>query len=148
MNILEFFTKCATNEFRTNTTKSGTYTIQQTERNQLKAQSIEVFKDLLKDSLEKQNLESNDISANVDLTKEGIVLSIYNEKLDQEICFIFNPVIPALTYDSQAEAQAYQIELEEKQAKQEEKARLKAQKQARDKALREKAKAERQAREN
>lgn len=126
----EFIKFCGTNAFRTNTNAKGDYTIQQTERNKLKAQAIDKFYELLKGVCPED--------CNVDLTKEGIVVSVYNEKIDNEICFILNPTIPALTYDAQFEAEEYARECKVKAEEKAKKEQAKIAKAKRDAELRKK----------
>lgn len=144
--ILSFFDKLGNYPFKTNSTLKGFLTIQQTERNNLKAESIGILADILR-----KFFADHEINANVDIIKEGLVISAYNDTLQQEICFIINPTIPALAvdgvpFDVQIEAENYAQEL---QAKAEEKAKKESAKRAkaqRDAELREQARAERERR--
>ena len=147
-NITKFFEKCGNTEFETNTTAKGLYTIQQTSRNHLKTE----FMDILLEMLNKFKKDYNQ-DFNVDMTKDGVVISMFNEHLDQEICFMINPSIPALAnngipYDIYVEAEEYQREVAEKKRLKEEKAKQKQAKAKRDALLREQYKAEKLAKQN
>lgn len=140
--ITKFFDKCNTTEFETNTTAKGLYTIQQTKRNHLKTEFMDILIDMLNQFKEDYNQDFN-----VDMTRDGIVISMFNKPLDQEICFMINPSIPALAnngiaYDIYYEAEEYQRAIAEKQKQKEEKAKQKQAKAKRDAELREKWKAE------
>lgn len=92
--------KLQKNKFDTTVLSNGGITIQPTQRNKLKTEAVEVFKNILKNAL------TDDV--NVELTNDGICISIYNEALNNEISFIINPVIKNLDYDAEFEAEEYQ----------------------------------------
>lgn len=134
--ITKFFDKCNATEFETNTTAKGLFTIQQTKRNHLKTEFMEILKDILNQFREDYNQDFE-----VHTTRDGIVLSIFNKHLDQEICFVINPSIPALAtdgiaYDVYFEEQDYLEQQAEKEKKKKEKEKAKKDKAERDAKLR------------
>lgn len=116
-------------ELKTNLTASQILTIQQTQRNGLKAKSIKAFYTFFKENLSRE--------MNVDLVSSGIILSVYNDSLGREICFEINPTIKSLDFDVEDEVEAYKVELKEKEAKNEEAIAKKNRKIENDKRIRE-----------
>lgn len=138
--IKNFFDSIANESFQTNTTAKGLYTIQQTKRNKLKNESVDIFANMLQNYINDTAIE-----ANVDIVADGIAVSIYNEKLDQEVVFLLNPTIPALAnngtpYDVAFEAEEYAKGLVEKDEEKIRKDQAKKDKAERDAKLRAMAK--------
>lgn len=145
--MYKFFSKLENGTFQTSTTAKGLYTIQQTERNKLKAESMDVFAQMLKNAVADMGEEAPQV--NVDMIKDGIAVSVYNDSLEQEIVFIINPTIPALAnngtpFDVAYEAEEYAREVAEKNAEKVKKAQAKAAKAKRDAELRAMAKKKRE----
>lgn len=145
--MYKFFSKLENGTFQTSTTAKGLYTIQQTERNKLKAESMDVFAQMLKNAVADMGEEAPQV--NVDMIKDGIAVSVYNDSLEQEIVFIINPTIPALAnngtpFDVAYEAEEYTREIAEKNAEKVKKAQAKAAKAKRDAELRAMAKKKRE----
>lgn len=92
-NIKNFFSKIVLGQYQTTTNAKGLLTIQQTERNKIRAEALYVLKDVLNEWIADNDLQ-DDLRAYI--TEKGIVLGVYNEQLDQEICFELSASIPAL----------------------------------------------------
>lgn len=92
-NIKNFFNKIVLGKYQTTTNAKGLLTIQQTERNKIRAEALYVLKDVLNEWIANNDLQ-DDLRAYI--TEKGIVLGVYNEQLDQEICFELSASIPAL----------------------------------------------------
>lgn len=142
--IKNFFESIENRNFSTNTNAKGLYTIQQTERNNLKNASLEVFANMLNSFV-----EQNEIGANVDIIADGIAVSVYNDKLEQEVVFLLNPTIPALAnngtpFDVAFEAQEYAKQMADKAQQKQAKEQAKREKAQRDARLREQAKQKRE----
>lgn len=105
----ELIEKLENEKFNTNITASGILTIQQTQRNKLKSQAVKVLHNFFKENLPRE--------VNVDLVASGIILSVYNDHLQKEICLEINPTVKSLDFDVENEIEAYKIELKEKEEK-------------------------------
>ena len=92
-NVKNFFSKLVMGKYQTTTNAKGLLTIQQTERNKIRAEALYVLKDVLNEWIDNNELQ-DDLRAYI--TEKGIVLGVYNEQLDQEICFELSASIPAL----------------------------------------------------
>lgn len=142
MNAKEFFNELVEKSFKTTTNAKGLLTIQQTERNNLRNASLNVFAEMLKLYIDKNGLEDD---VKLFLTKAGLVVAVYNVELDQEICFELSPSIPALAdngtpYDVYEQASQYEQETIAKMKALEEKNAKKIAKAKKDAELREKMK--------
>lgn len=147
VEMQKFFNNLENGTFQTSTTAKGLYTIQQTERNKLKAESMNVFAEMLRSSVSTMGEDIPQV--NVDMIEDGIAVSVYNESLEQEIVFILNPTIPALAnngtpFDVAFEAEEYAAKIAEKIAEKEKKAKAKQAKAKRDAELRAMAKKKRE----
>lgn len=114
----KFLQEVAETEFETNTTATGTVTIQQSTRNALRKKGVEA----LKHDLE---LMYNDV-ADILETKEGIVVAIENEPVDFTFSWELKSTIKSIDYDPFIEANNYDEEVatktEKKLRKEQEKA--------------------------
>lgn len=113
----KFFSDIVNGSFKTTINAKGLMTLQQTQRNGLRADATKVFADMLKEFFKSKDLEDD---CKVYLTKDGIVVAVYNTSLDQEICFVMSPSIPALAdngepYDPQAEEEIYLADIKAKE---------------------------------
>lgn len=113
MNNLKFTSFCrqiaSLDALPTNITASGTETVQQTTRNQWRAEGVAALVDDLK------QMYGDEVDILV--TKEGIVFAIENEATGYTISWELKNTIKALDYDPFAEANAYDDEVAEKAAK-------------------------------
>lgn len=138
----DFFDKVQNTAYTMSTTARGLTTIQQTQRNKLKAQAMEILQDMIAESLA---INNPDNIVNLDTTADGIAISVYNDSLEQEVVFIVNLSIPALAnngvaYDVAFEAEEYRKQQIEKAESKQAKAKAKADKAKRDAELRAQAK--------
>lgn len=137
-NILNFFSKLVNGKFQTTTNAKGLLTIQQTERNKIRAEMVANLKDILNEWISTNDLQY-DLKAYI--TDKGVVLGVYNEQLDQEICFELSASIPALAdngepYEPREAERQYLQEQEYKAQEKAKKEQAKKDKIARDAKLR------------
>lgn len=125
--FIDFLREVAETEYETNTTATGSVTIQQSTRNELRKRGVEALKADL------QWLYGNDFD--VVETKEGIVIVAENEPGDFTFSWELKNTIKSLDYDPFIQANNYEEALAEKTAK---KAKQAAEKEAKIKALEEK----------
>ena len=76
----DFFDKVQNTAYTVSTTARGLTTIQQTQRNKLKAQAMEILQDMIAESLA---INNPDNIVNLDTTADGIAISVYNDSLEQ-----------------------------------------------------------------
>lgn len=125
--FIEFLREVSCTEYETNTTATGSVTIQQSARNELRKRGVEALKADL------QWLYGDDFD--VVETKEGIVIVAENEPGDFTFSWELKNTIKSLDYDPFIQANNYEEAMAEKKEK---KARQEAEKQAKIKQLEEK----------
>lgn len=96
-------------EFDTNTTATGAYTIQQSQRNLLRKEGVAAFKEDL------QWLYGDDFD--VVETKDGIVVVAENEPGDFTFSWEIKTTIKSIDYDPFVEAGNFEDEVQEKEQK-------------------------------
>lgn len=125
--FIDFLREVSETEYDTNTTATGSVTIQQSARNELRKRGVEA----LRQDLQWLYGEEFDVVE----TKEGIVIVAENEPGDFTFSWELKNTIKSLDYDPFIQANNYEEAQAEKQAK---KARQEAEKTAKMKALEEK----------
>lgn len=125
--FIDFLREVSATEYDTNTTATGSVTIQQSARNELRKRGVEA----LRQDLQWLYGEEFDVVE----TKEGIVIVAENEPGDFTFSWELKNTIKSLDYDPFIQANNYEEAQAEKQAK---KARQEAEKTAKMKALEEK----------
>ena len=123
-NLTSFFASLETLELKTNENANGSLTIQQTQRNSLRAAMMQAFKEDLLD-------EGFDVFE----TSDGIILAVENDELGT-ISIEAKLTIKALDYDPVYEAEAFEMTQMDKAADKARKAEAKARKIAADTAAR------------
>lgn len=136
----EFLNRVEQTEFETNTTATGAYTIQQSQRNALRKEGVAAFKA----DLEWLYGETFDIVE----TKDGIVIVAENEPGDFTFSWEIKTTIKSIDYDPFIEAATFEEDEAEKASKKASRERDKAAKLAAIEAKRAKKLAEIEARKN
>jgi len=122
--INDFLAEVEKQDLKTNVNANGTITIQQTQRNELRAKVVEEFYNFLLE----QKLD-------VFMTNGGIVIALENENIGT-ISLELKIAFKSLDFDPLKEADIYEFERNEKIKKIEQRAKAKARKIAADEARR------------
>ena len=120
----DFLAEVEKQDLKTNVNANGTITIQQTQRNELRAKVVEEFYNFLLE----QKLD-------VFMTNGGIVIALENENIGT-ISLELKIAFKSLDFDPLKEADIYEFERNEKLKKIEQRAKAKARKIAADEARR------------
>jgi len=127
-NLKKFLEVLSKADLKTNENANGTLTIQQTQRNQQRALMVnELLNDLIDEDMDAY------------LTADGIILAIEHDEIGT-VSIEVKLTFKSLDYDPQLEADAYEEQLQDKEAEKARKAEAKRKKIDSDKAIRAKAK--------